>query len=237
MAFIAFLVGAVLFSVIVKKLIRRFTIIFYVLALAVSFLYLASYYGWVTVNLPPLFNMIMQKGIPGMAFIVIVMFIGVFQEGSRIRRYLMPIRGELSIIGSILLIVHIVRRLTNYFTIVFFGPAASTNIVAAFWIALVILVLLLLLTITSFNIIRRMMDARSWKSLQRLAYVFFALVYVHILLFLVPAALAGGSTALESVIVYSVMFVAYAVLRIRAHFNRNKVRPEPLDLDSAAREA
>jgi len=234
MVFIASFIGTILFSVVFKKPIKRFAIVFYVLALAVSFLYLASFYGWITVTLHPLYNLVMQKGIIGMAFIVIVMFIGVFNEDSRIRRYLMPIRGELSIIGSLLVIVHIVRRLTNYTAIVFYGAAASTHIVAAFWISLVIFVLLLLLAITSFNTIRKIMDARFWKRLQRLAYVFFALVYVHILLFLLPPALAGGSTARESVIVYSVIFVAYAFLRIGAQIIKSRSRKLPVGVEETA---
>ena len=233
MIFITTFVGTVLFSVVFKKPIKRFAIIFYVLALAVSILYLASFYNWITVNLHPLYSLIMQKGILGMAFMVIVMFIGVFREESRVRKYLMPIRGELSIIGSLLLIVHIVRRLTNYITIVFYGAAASTHIVAAFWISLTIFILLLLLAVTSFNVIRKLMDARFWKRLQTLAYPFFILVYAHIMLFLFPAALAGGSTAKESVIVYTVVFVAYGVLRIWAQLIKIKTRKISLNIEEA----
>ena len=59
------------------------------------------------------------------------------------------------------------------------------------------------------------MRTESWKRLQRWAYVFFGLVYVHLMLMLAPAASRGGEAALVTVAVYTVVFGAYAVLRVR----------------------
>ena len=59
------------------------------------------------------------------------------------------------------------------------------------------------------------MRTDSWKRLQRWAYVFFGLVYVHLMLMLAPAASRGGEAAVASVAVYTVVFGAYAVLRVR----------------------
>ncbi len=50
---------------------------------------------------------------------------------------------------------------------------------------------------------------------EKLSYLFFVLVYAHLLLMLLPPALAGGVAAQMSVAVYSLIFVAYIVLRIR----------------------
>ena len=81
-------------------------------------------------------------------------------------------------------------------------------------VALALLVLLLVLGVTSFGFVERRMRTESWKRLQRWAYVFFGLVYVHLLLMLLPSALHGGLAAQASVAVYSVVFVGYALCRV-----------------------
>ncbi len=85
-------------------------------------------------------------------------------------------------------------------------------------VALALLVLLLVLGVTSFGFVERRMRTESWKRLQRWAYVFFGLVYVHLMLMLAPAASRGGEAALVTVAVYTVVFGAYAVLRVRRAF-------------------
>ena len=88
--------------------------------------------------------------------------------------------------------------------------------------------LLLALGVTSFNAVKKRMKTESWKRLQRLAYAFFALVYVHLLLMLLPSALHGGQVAQASVAVYSVVFVAYFVLRVaRALLDRRATQATP----------
>jgi len=237
MAFIGSLTGVILFSVVFRVPLKRFPSLFYVIALFVSLFYLFAYYIGISPTLNSYFNIVMQKGTLAMSFLLVVMFMGVFREGSRIRRYLMPIRGELSIVGSLLAIVHVVRRLTNYLVIVLYGAPAEVHIVAAFWVSLIVFALLIILTVTSFNIIGKRMRAMTWKRIQRLAYPFMFFTYLHILLFLIPPALLGGTTALVSVIAYTAVFFAYAALRIRAHLVRNKARQESFNLDPVVIEA
>lgn len=74
----------------------------------------------------------------------------------------------------------------------------------AFVLAVVLLVLLVVLGVTSFAFVKRQMSTASWKKVQKLAYPFFGLVYVHLLLMLLPSALHGGLAAQASVVVYSV---------------------------------
>ena len=80
------------------------------------------------------------------------------------------------------------------------------NVVSALVVALALLVLLLVLGVTSFAFVKRRMRTDSWKRLQRWAYVFFGLVYVHLMLMLAPAASQGGEAAVASVVVYTVIF-------------------------------
>ncbi len=77
-----------------------------------------------------------------------------------------------------------------------------------------LLVLLVVLGVTSFAFVKRQMSTASWKKVQKLAYPFFGLVYVHLLLMLLPSALHGGLAAQASVAVYSVVFVGYALCRV-----------------------
>ena len=47
---------------------------------------------------------------------------------------------------------------------------------------------MLILTVTSFPQVRKKMNAVKWKKLQRTAYIFYGLIYAHILLINVPYA-------------------------------------------------
>lgn len=94
------------------------------------------------------------------------------------------------------------------------GGALGGNVLGALVVALALLVL----GVTSFGFVERRMRTESWKRLQRWAYVFFGLVYVHLMLMLAPAASRGGEAAVASVAVCTVVFGAYAVLRVRRAF-------------------
>lgn len=98
------------------------------------------------------------------------------------------------------------------------GGALGANVLGALGVALALLVLLLVLGVTSFGFVKRRMRTESWKRLQRWAYVFSGLVYVHLMLMLAPAASRGGEAALVTVAVYTVVFGTYAVLRVRRAF-------------------
>lgn len=91
------------------------------------------------------------------------------------------------------------------------GGEIGGNVMGAFVLAVVLLVLLVVLGVTSFAFVKRQMSTASWKKVQKLAYPFFGLVYVHLLLMLLPSALHGGLAAQASVAVYSVVFVGYAL--------------------------
>ena len=58
--------------------------------------------------------------------------------------------------------------------------------------------------------------------MQRLAYPFYLLTYVHLVLLLAPSAFAGRETATVSLVVYSVAVGSYAVLRMRRALLRHR---------------
>ena len=95
------------------------------------------------------------------------------------------------------------------------GGATNGNVAASFAVAVVLLALLAVLGVTSFNPGEEAhAHAETWKKVQKLAYPFFLLTYVHLLLMLAPSALHGGVAATTSVAVYSTVFAAYVVLRL-----------------------
>ena len=81
------------------------------------------------------------------------------------------------------------------------------------------------LTIMSFKTIRKKMNAKTWKKIQRFAYIFYALIYIHIMVLFVPKAQKGREGYFLSVIVYSAVFIGYAAMRIRKAYIKKK-KPE-----------
>ena len=62
----------------------------------------------------------------------------------------------------------------------------------------------------SFAAVRKRMSLAAWKSLQRWAYVFFALIYAHVMVLFLPKF----SEKYLDIIAYTFIFGAYAVLRV-----------------------
>ena len=73
---------------------------------------------------------------------------------------------------------------------------------------------MLVLTVTSFPSVRKKMQAKKWKQLQRTAYVFYGLMYVHIMLINIPYARLGLGMYIANVVIYSIVFLGYAAMRI-----------------------
>lgn len=189
--------------------------VFYVIALIVDIVYAAGATG--LISLPTQvwasFIFLIQKCTIALALFVVVMFIGALSTHSKIGIRMRSARAELSILACILTIGHIVAYLAPFASRVLSG-GGSGNVTISFAIAIVMLVLMVALGVTSFEFVKRRMKADSWKKLQRLAYVFFGLTYVHLALMLLPSAVSGGAAAVQSVAVYTVVFLAYAVARV-----------------------
>ena len=141
------------------------------------------------------------------------MFAGVLGEKNSLRTHLMPIRRQLSILACIFAVGHIafyaasyVPRLTSAFT---------GNLAFSLGLAALITALMAVLWVTSAQRVKHAMKAASWKRVQRLAYPFYVLTYVHLALLLMPSALAGNDVAVLSIAVYSIVMGAYVVLRLR----------------------
>lgn len=221
MRFIVAFAIALALAFLCSKPIRKAPVALYAIAVALDLLYLygmasgantgASTGFWAA------FLPFMQRCTLAFAFFTVVMFVGVLKEGSSAKTKLMAIRRQLSIAGCILALCHIVYYVYTYFfqVIQATGGVPTMNLAVSFVISSVLLVLFVMLLVTSFNAVKRHMHARTWKNVQRWAYVFFGLMYVHLAVILMPPALSGKETAMISMAVYTVVFAAYAILRIR----------------------
>lgn len=153
---------------------------FYVLAVAADVAYVIGVEGLLPrVVMGPL-TLLMGKCVLSLALFVVVMYIGVFAKGSKVHQWLKPVRSELSIIACILACGHMAVYLGSYAPRL--GGTLGVNVVSALVVALALLVLLLVLGVTSFGFVKKHMRTEGWKRLQRWAYVFFGLAYVHLML-------------------------------------------------------
>lgn len=214
MDFLIVLVATVVACPVLRKPLKKAPVLFYVLAIALDVLFAAGSSLGLPRELWSALLLLMQKCTLSLAVFVVVMYIGVFRVDSPVGRWLRPVRSELSIVACILAAGHMAVYLGAFAPRLSAGHAVNSNVALSFGVAMALLVLLLVLGVTSFSFVKRHMRADSWKRLQRFAYLFFGLVYVHLMVMLAPAALQGGTASQESVAVYSVVFIGYGVLRI-----------------------
>ncbi len=219
MVFVIALVIAALFSLLCDKALKKHAGVFYGIAVALSAIAAGCTYAGLTAGFPIWFSQwvwpIVARGALGTALFVVVMITGALPNGSAAMKKLMPIRGELSIIASILTLGHNITYGKTYFVMLFTQPdmLSGTQLLACLT-SLVMICIMLPLFITSFKAVRRRMSAKSWKKLQRAAYVFYALIYVHIMLLSIPMYMRGITTYMANIIVYTAVFGVYAVMRV-----------------------
>lgn len=213
------ILAVALFICFFKDNVKKYSKFYYIGAILVTLLIFLLHF----VNLPLYVNKyvvgIFSRGTMGTAFFIIVMYTGALPNKSRVTSTLMKIRGELSIIGAIIVISHNMTYGITYYRMLFtsvsqLSPAQRS----AAAISVILLIIMLVLTITSFPSIRYKMNARKWKKLQRSAYVFYGLLYIHILLINIPYARLGNCEYIINTIIYSLIFITYAALRLRKFY-------------------
>jgi DMSO/TMAO reductase YedYZ heme-binding membrane subunit len=218
MVFFVALIIVVAFTLALRKPIKKAPWLFYLLALALVAYYIYEYFYGNNIFIWRYLLVAVQRGSIALAFLTIVMYIGVLSDDSRLRTYLYPVRQELSIIGCILALGHIIVYISSYIMRFFAGfVATDINIAASLVIAALLALLLVILMVTSFTVVRRRMTAKAWKRVQLLAYPFFLLIYFHLLLLLLPSALTGAPSTLFSILLYTALFGAYLILRLRKY--------------------
>lgn len=213
--FLLVLLCTVAVSCLLRNVIRKVPGVFYVLAVAMVVLYFVSDVVAMprSVTMPLIY--LVRRGFLATAIFVFVMYIGVFPRGTSIRRFLQPLRAPLSIVGCILVLAHIVEYLVSYVPRLMGGTALRMNVLIAFWLGILLFVLALVLGVTSFTFVKKHMKAATWKKVQWFAYIFYAAMFIHMCVMLLPSVVRGSSTqAIMTTGCYVVLFVAYFVARI-----------------------
>jgi DMSO/TMAO reductase YedYZ heme-binding membrane subunit/uncharacterized protein with FMN-binding domain len=217
MVFILSLALALLLVLLLGDCIKKYANIFYIISVLISLAVIII--TWCNISLPAfvssrLLPIFARGGLAGALF-VIVMVTGALPNGSKAIKRLMPIRGQLSIMASILTLGHNIAYGKTYFVLLFTNASKMPMYqVLAACCSIVMLIIMLPLFITSFMVVRRKMKAKKWKQLQRLAYIFYALLYCHVILLNYSRALRGIRISQITVVVYTVVFGGYAICRV-----------------------
>ena len=206
--------AAFAFALVFRTPLVRWPVAFYVFALAVDVAYASGLLAQVVPDLARALMPYLRRCTAAYGLFAIVMFMGVLPERSRLRAYLKPVRGSLSVLAALLVACHVVGYGSAYANVALSGFAtASIPTKASLFLAVGLVIVLALLFVTSFRMVKGRMRAKAWARVQRLAYPFFVLISLHAAILLLPSCAAGGKSTV-SVAVYLIVLVAYAMLRI-----------------------
>lgn len=153
--------------------------IFYIIAVIVTVLGIVFYEDYYT--------RIIQGGLLGYSFILVVMMIGVFPNKYELTRHVKRNRGMLSILGFIFITSHVFLHL--------FEMIGGVNL-----FGLIAYVIMIPLTIISFRIIRNEINPKDWFRIQKAAYLVYIALFVHLIM------VAGNTDK----IIYAVLLTLYA---------------------------
>ena len=214
------LITGILFTIIfyslTKDLIKKYPVIFYLGVYAWTGFVVYYYNMGFDRNFPTWFNeyfmKIFSRGIFATASFMIVMFLGTITKHNDFSKKLMAIRGEMSIMASLLVFSHNIIFGLRYFPILFTNPSSmpQRQLIASI-ITIFLLLMLIPLFVTSFKTIRRKMKAKRWKNLQKMAYPFFIGIYVHVMVLYS----SNWKENMVGVVIYTLIYLAYIILRLR----------------------
>lgn len=148
---------------------------------------------------------------------VVVMFIGVMSKRMSLTKHFMKIRAELAIIASLLIVPHMYVHGMKLIVALMNGKHLTTNRIIYSIAGVIALIIMIPLFITSFNFVKRKLKGGMWKKIQRWSYMFYGLIYVHILF----AYLNEKVVDVKNIVILSVIFGAYTVLRLIRAFNES----------------
>lgn len=154
---------------------------------------------------------VIRSGHLGLSFLLIVIFLGVLDPSSHLKKQMTVIRGELAIFGFILIIPHGLSRvnlaLTGY---------QMTGLFA--------MILLIPLVITSFMNVRKKIKPRIWKKIHYLAYITYILIYIHLGFYLSLNLNQPYLLLNRSAYVYHALALIYLVLKWMQYQKRKSAK-------------
>ena len=164
------------------------------------------------------FKKIMQRGVLAGSLFILVMLAPVLPKSFAGRKTIYLLRGEMAICASLITLAHNLAFGGKYFGALFFGHGhISLMELHAAIVSCLMILLLIPLTITSFQTVRRKMQAKTWKKLQNWSYLFYLLLYLHIFFIYQGALIRGKGEYFFTLMLYSFIFGFYGFLRIRQY--------------------
>ena len=164
------------------------------------------------------FKKIMQRGVLAGSLFIWVMMAPVLPKSFSGRKTIYLLRGEMAICASLITLAHNLAFGGKYFGALFLGQGhISLMELHAAIVSCLMILLLIPLTITSFQTVRRKMQAKSWKKLQNWSYLFYLLLYLHIFFIYQGALIRGKGEYFFTLMIYSFIFGFYGFLRIRQY--------------------
>ena len=148
---------------------------------------------------------LINQGFLGFSLIYLVMIAGAFDNKSKIRKKLIGVRKEYSILGFLAIAPHALSKLI----------AGLSGELPVAWFGIATFLLMIPLFITSFTFIRRKMKPKSWKQLQSLAYVIYFLLLIH---------LAINYTEIIGLVIYIILFAFYIIKKIIYELAKSKAK-------------
>ena len=171
------------------------------------------------------FKKIMQRGVLAGSLFILVMLAPVLPKRFSGRKTIYLLRGEMAICASLITLAHNLAFGGKYFGALFFGQGhISLMELHAAIVSCLMILLLIPLTITSFQTVRRKMQAKSWKKLQNWSYLFYLLLYMHIFFIYQGALIRGKGEYFFTLMLYSFIFGFYGFLRIRQYRVQKETR-------------
>ena len=171
------------------------------------------------------FKKIMQRGVLAGSLFIWVMLAPVLPKSFSGRKTIYLLRGEIAICASLITLAHNLAFGGKYFGALFLGQGhISLMELHAAIVSCLMIILLIPLTITSFQAVRRKMQAKTWKRLQNWSYLFYLLLYLHIFFIYQGALIRGKGEYFFTLMLYSFIFGFYGFLRIRQYRVQKETR-------------
>lgn len=151
-----------------------------------------------------------MKGYIATALFILVMFAGALSKKFNFTKKLLRVRAEMAILASILILPHFIVYTYKFLINLFGGKQLSLSYISFVIVGIIAFIIMIPLFITSFKKVRISMAPKKWKKVQKWAYPFYFLVYIHIIIIL----LNKKEVNLSIVIMYTVIFIGYFILKI-----------------------
>ena len=217
MRLVACLIVALAFFAILEKPIKKHATYFYIATILISILTIIAPEKGLPFVVDYIANDILARGTLAGALFILVMVASVC-PAAKMRGLLLRTRGEMAIIAALCTLIHNISYGQYYFVKLFtnISELDAQRIFAAV-LSLVMIVLLIPLTLTSFMVIRKKMNPKKWKSLQRLSYLFYGLLFIHISMIFSISIAKGHLSTLFDLTVYVIIYIVYLICRAKKY--------------------